>query len=325
MTPDKQAIPDALTAEESTSSLEYAIMRVGEHFADVLYFDLGRYLIAAGVLTLFLLVFRSWSQARRIQRKRTASRSDYIREIASSFRTVIVFAFVTLATLVGREVGIIELKLETAPLFTVAWQFALIVLVHDAYFYWIHRAMHTKMLFKIAHLHHHKSRTPTPWTAYSFATLEAVVEAAYMPLFLIITSLLGLQYAGFALLLFLWHMIIRNVMAHAGSELFPAGWVDNPLTSWISTTTHHDLHHSSGHNYGFYFTFWDRMMGTEHPRYAEEFRRHAKPLFGASVPGFRLPQFSRSNAERVSVMAAALLAAAATVNGWLAAIDPAFI
>ena len=314
-----------ITATESTSSLDYAIMRVGEHFADVLYFDLGRYLIAAGVLTLFLLVFRSWSQARRIQRKRTASRGDYVREIASSFRTVIVFAFVTLITLVGREVGLIELKLESAPLFTVAWQFALIVLVHDAYFYWIHRAMHTKALFKISHLHHHKSRTPTPWTAYSFATLEAVVEAAYMPLFLIITSLFGLQYAGFAVFLFLWHMIIRNVMAHAGSELFPAGWVDNPLTNWISTTTHHDLHHSSGHNYGFYFTFWDRMMGTEHPRYAEEFRRHAKPLFGASIPSFSLPQFSRSNAERVSVMAAALLAAAATVNGWLVAIDPAFI
>ncbi|WP_298302398.1 sterol desaturase family protein [uncultured Erythrobacter sp.] len=303
-------LPDAPT-------LEYAITRVSEHFANVLYFDLGRYLIAAGVLTLFLLVFRSWADARRIQRKRKASRQDYIREVLSSFRTVLVFAFVTLVTLVGREVGLIELKLESAPLFTIAWQFALIVLVHDAYFYWIHRAMHTKTLFKIAHLHHHKSRTPTPWTAYSFATLEAVVEAAYMPLFLIITSLLGIQYAGFALLLFLWHMIMRNVMAHAGSELFPAGWVDSPWTRWISTTTHHDLHHSSGHNYGFYFTFWDKWMGTEHPRYAEEFRKNAKPL--------RLPQLARTQAERVSIMMAALLAATVTAHGWLVAIDSSFI
>lgn len=273
-------------AIQDTASLDYAIAQVGQHFANVLYFDLGRYLIAAGLLTLFLLVFRSWAEARRIQTKRKASRRDYVREVLSSFRTVIVFAFVTLATLVGREMGVIEVKLDSAPVLTVAWQFALIVLVHDAYFYWIHRAMHTKALFKIAHLHHHKSRTPTPWTAYSFATLEAVVEAAFMPIFLVITSLAGLQYAGLALLFFLWHMIIRNVMAHAGSELFPAGWVDNRWTSWISTTTHHDLHHSSGHNYGFYFTFWDRMMGTEHPRYAQEFRKNAKPLFG----GKRLPE-----------------------------------
>jgi len=305
------------TEQVSTPTIEYAIARVSEHFANVLYFDLGRYLIAAGALTIFLLVFRSWAEARRIQRKRSASRGDYVREVLSSFRTVLVFAFVTLVTLVGREIGLIELRLDGAPLFTIAWQFALIVLVHDAYFYWIHRAMHTKALFKIAHLHHHKSRTPTPWTAYSFATLEAVVEAAYMPLFLIVTSVIGIQYAGLAILFFLWHMIIRNVMAHAGSELFPAGWVDNPLTSWISTTTHHDLHHSSGHNYGFYFTFWDKWMGTEHPRYAQEFRKNAKPL--------RLPQLARNASERMSVMLAAMLAAAATIHSWLIAVDPSFI
>lgn len=67
-------------------------------------------------------------------------------------------------------------------------------------------------------------------------------------------------------------------MAHAGSELFPAGWVDNPWTDRIATTTHHDLHHSSGHHFGFYFTLWDRWMGTEHPRYKQEFRRNAKPF-----------------------------------------------
>ncbi|MCK0100300.1 sterol desaturase family protein [Qipengyuania sp. S6317L1] len=312
---------DTATPEPAASTLEYAITRIGDHFIDVIYFDLGRYLMAAGALTLFLLVFRSWSEARRIQRKRRASRGDYIREVLSSMRTVIVFALVTLVILMGREVGLIGLKLERVPMLTVAWQFALIVLVHDAYFYWIHRAMHTRALFRISHLHHHKSRTPTPWAAYSFATLEAVVEAAYLPLFLIVTSLFGIQYAGIAVLVFLWHMIIRNVMAHAGSELFPAGWVDNPLTDWISTTTHHDLHHSSGHNYGFYFTFWDRAMGTEHPRYKEEFRNNARPLF----EGFPLRKFSRSSAEKVGVMVTALLAATTAVNGWLFAVDPTFI
>jgi sterol desaturase/sphingolipid hydroxylase (fatty acid hydroxylase superfamily) len=32
------------------------------------------------------------------------------------------------------------------------------------------------------------------------------------------------------------------------------------------TTRDHDLHHSSYHyNFGFHFTWWDRLMGTEHP------------------------------------------------------------
>lgn len=259
-------------------TLAYAVERVSAHFLNVIYFDGGRYVIAAGALTLFLLVFATWAKNRRIQRTRKASFVDYRREVLSSGRTILVFAVTTLATLVGREMGFINLKLLDPTLFTIVWQFVLMVLVHDAYFYWLHRAMHTKRLFRFTHLHHHKSRTPTPWTAYSFTMSEAFLEAAFVPLFLIITSQFGIAYAGYAILFYLWHQIIRNVMAHAGSELFPAGWVDNPWTDWISTTTHHDLHHSDRANFGFYFTWWDRWMGTEHPRYKEEFRKNAKPL-----------------------------------------------
>ena len=261
-----------MTIPVDQSTLEDASDRVAERFMFGIYFDLSRYLIAAGVLTLFLLVFSGFAETRRIQRNRRASRSDYLREILSSMRTVVVYAFVTLAILVGRETGVILLSIKDAALWTIIWQFAVIVLAHDAWFYWAHRAMHHKRLFRATHLHHHKSRSPTPWTAYSFTATEAVIEVAFVPVFLLITSQLGIAYAGFAILFFIWHQMIRNVMAHAGSELFPAGWVDNRWTDWIATTTHHDLHHSSGHNFGFYFTFWDRWMGTEHPRYREAFR-----------------------------------------------------
>ncbi|WP_066530877.1 sterol desaturase family protein [Erythrobacter sp. CCH5-A1] len=245
---------------------------VTQHMTRVLYFDLSRYLIAAGALTVLLLVFRGFAESRRIQLGRRATRGDYTRELLSSMRTVAVYAVVTLAILVGRETGVILMKIQQASAWTIAWQFALMVIAHDAWFYWAHRAMHSKRLFRATHLHHHKSRTPTPWTAYSFTMTEAVIEVAFVPVFLIVTSQLGIAYAGYAILFFIWHQMIRNVMAHAGSELFPAGWVDNPWTSWIATTTHHDLHHSSGCNFGFYFTFWDRWMGTEHPRYREAFR-----------------------------------------------------
>ncbi|TRD12630.1 sterol desaturase family protein [Erythrobacter insulae] len=285
-----------MSAPEQTATFAAALDRVGEHFLKVIWFDGGRYLIAAGVLTLFLLVFKTWATNRRIQRAKKASAADYRREVLSSGRTILVFAVTTLATLVGREMGVINFHLDNPALLTIAWQFALMVLVHDAYFYWLHRGMHSKALFKTTHMHHHKSRTPTPWTAYSFASTEAFLEAAYVPLFLLITSQLGMSYAGYAILFFLWHQIIRNVMAHAGSELFPAGWVDHPLTSWISTTTHHDLHHSSGHNYGFYFTWWDKMMGTEHPRYKEEFRKNAKPLIMFGRPVASADTAARENA-----------------------------
>ncbi|QFT77301.1 sterol desaturase family protein [Erythrobacter sp. THAF29] len=302
-----------MTAPADQSTFEYALAKVAEHFMDVMYFDLSRYLIAAGLLTAFLLVVRKWAGNRRIQ-KRSAGRQDYVREIASSLRTVFVFGVTTLTTLVGTEVGIIKLNIENAALITIIWQFALIVVLHDAYFYWIHRAMHSKRLFRATHLHHHKSRTPTPWAAYSFSSWEAMLEAAFMPLFLLATSLLGIAYAGFAVFLFLWHMIIRNVMAHAGHELFPAGWVDNPLTDWISTTTHHDLHHSEGHNYGFYFTWWDRWMGTEHPEYKARFREVAKPLV-----------ISHTLAGRTSIVAMALVTSIAVLAGPFAGVEAGMI
>jgi lathosterol oxidase len=75
--------------------------------------------------------------------------------------------------------------------------------------------------------------------------------------------------------MFAWlnFQIIRNAMGHAGFEFFPRWWLSTPLTRWINTTVHHDLHHNGGFNtnYGLYFTWWDKWMGTEHPRYRDEF------------------------------------------------------
>jgi sterol desaturase/sphingolipid hydroxylase (fatty acid hydroxylase superfamily) len=40
----------------------------------------------------------------------------------------------------------------------------------------------------------------------------------------------------------------------------------------MTTVTHHDLHHArAGTNYGLWFTWWDRMMGTEDPTYYARF------------------------------------------------------
>src|SRR4029077_10168023 len=69
------------------------------------------------------------------------------------------------------------------------------------------------------------------------------------------------------------YMILMNVMGHLGYELFPKSFVRNKWLNWQNTYTHHNMpHHYSKHNYGLYFNWWDRLMGTNHPRYREEFR-----------------------------------------------------
>lgn len=275
---------------------------IGDHMIGAMTFDLGRYLIAAGLLSLILWLAKQFTEARRIQ-KRKASFDDYKREFLSSLRTVLIFAVTTISTVLFIEAGWVNINRGVVnwPIF--ALQLAAMIVAHDAYFYWMHRALHHKSLFRIAHLHHHKSRTPTPWAAYSFASIEAASEAAFVPAYLLLVSVLGAPMYDFAIFLFLAHMIVRNVMGHAGVELFPAGWIRSPL-GWITTTTHHDLHHSQGRsNFGLYFTWWDRWMGTEHPQYKERFDAVAKPM-----------RISLNGAANISITAFAALALTTTAN-----------
>jgi uncharacterized protein (DUF2147 family) len=126
--------------------------------------------------------------------------------------------------------------------------------------------MHHPRLFRSFHWTHHKSKTPTPWTAYAFDVPEAIVMVAFVPLWAAIVPMHDL-----AIFTFVTWQIVRNVMGHAGVELYPVSGKPSRLFGWWNTTTHHDLHHQNGRsNYGLYFTWWDRWMGTEHPDYQAE-------------------------------------------------------
>ena len=292
------------------SNFEYWIGRIQDHFINVFTFDLGRYLIAASAVSLLLLLARNWSDARRIQDRR-ATRADYVREISSSFRTVFFFAITGLATVLMIEGGIVQVHQGPYGAGLFLLQLAAITLFHDTYFYWMHRAMHHRRLFRAVHLHHHKSRTPTAWAAYSFSAWEGIAEAAFLPIFLLLTSLLDIAFIDFVIFIYLGWMIIRNATGHSGVEMFPAGWVDNKWLDWLITNTHHDLHHSEGnHNFGLYFTWWDRWMGTEHPRYKERFREVAKPFFGN--------RWSASQASDTLVLAGAISITAMSIMATLA-------
>jgi sterol desaturase/sphingolipid hydroxylase (fatty acid hydroxylase superfamily) len=237
---------------------------------NVFAFDGGRYL--AGVtlmMTILWIAHRVGLQARIIQNRR-AGRADYRREILTSARSVAIYALVATPSvwlqsngyLVGDRSG------HASPL-TVAFFVVLLLVAHDAYFYWTHRAMHDPRLFKRWHRTHHRSVTPTPFAAYAFDWREAVVQALFVTLWICLVPT-----PFIAMFIFLGIMIVRNVMGHSGTELHPRGMADHWFWGLFNTTVHHDLHHSGGFNYNFglYFTWWDRLMGTEHPRYREVFR-----------------------------------------------------
>ena len=236
----------------------------------VFAFDFGRYLLAAGTAAtvVWLLKRTSW-KSRQIQ-KQDPRAEDVRREFLSSIRTVLVYVVVSLATALGFQHGIFRMPADSHGIVGNLAMLLAILVAHDAYFYWTHRAMHHRALFKTFHRFHHRTITPTAWAAYAFAVPEALVMALFMPLWLFLVPTPGIVIVSFLLI-----MIFRNAMGHAGLELHARGWASHPLLKWISTTTHHDMHHAGGfnHNFGFYFTYWDKLMGTEHPDYVATYDR----------------------------------------------------
>jgi Delta7-sterol 5-desaturase len=256
---------------------------------DSVWIESLRYFIgASGVALLCWLLARRIAH-RRIQTRR-ATNAERLREAKQSMWAMLVFAVVDLTTVVLIVVGAIAFNHGPPVLTTILWQTAALILMHDAYFYWMHRALHGKRLFRAFHAVHHLSRTPTSWAAYSFATGEAAFEAVIVPLMVAALTLVA-PAEPWAVFLFLGHQIARNAFGHAGFELAWPGFTRSPWTGWLTTTTHHDLHHSEGRtNFGLYFTWWDRWMGTEHPRYHERFeavvnRRRETAAQGVPVHG----------------------------------------
>jgi sterol desaturase/sphingolipid hydroxylase (fatty acid hydroxylase superfamily) len=236
----------------------------------VFAFDFGRYAVGASLVAglVWLLRRTSWN-SRKIQ-KREATSSDIRREIAASVRTVLVYVVVSMFVIWGARHGVFHAIEASFGLWGNLGLLAAILLAHDTYFYWAHRAMHHPKLFKTFHRFHHRTVTPTAWAAYSFAIPEAFVMAIFMPIWLFFVPTPGIVIFAFLIV-----MILRNCMGHAGLELHARGWASHPVLKWISTTTHHDLHHagSFNHNFGFYFTWWDKLMGTEHPDYVAVYDR----------------------------------------------------
>jgi Delta7-sterol 5-desaturase len=132
----------------------------------------------------------------------------------------------------------------------------ILLFIHESYFYWTHRILHGKYFFQTIHRVHHESRIPSAWTSFSFHPAEALIQAMILPILLIFIPV-----HWTVLLLFLTIMSVLGVLNHLGYELYPHFWEHK----WqMISASHHQLHHQKvSVNFGLYFTFWDKLMGTE--------------------------------------------------------------
>lgn len=228
-----------------------------------------RYFLFAGLAFLiFYVIYKGKGRFKKIQARAPES-SDYAREIGYSLMTIAMFAIVPIVLLNDpiKAYTTYYTDFHQYGMVYFVGAFFLMMVMHDTYFYWTHRLMHHPALFKLFHLVHHRSTNPSPWAAYAFHPLESIIEVGIVPVFLF-TIPIHLYHLSF----FFLFMIIYNVYGHLGYELYPKGFSRHPIGRWINTSVNHNQHHQyfKG-NYGLYFLFWDRVMGTVRADYEDRF------------------------------------------------------
>jgi sterol desaturase/sphingolipid hydroxylase (fatty acid hydroxylase superfamily) len=247
---------------------EITLAKAGE-IARVLFSIVSRYFLLAGI---FYFVFYVWKNRKfwyaKIQ-QRYPENKHIRREISYSMLSVLIFGAIIILTIVAGQKGYTRVynNIDQYGYFYFFFSIIVMIFLHDTYFYWTHRLMHWRPLFKIAHRTHHLSTNPTPFAAYAFHPIEAVVEVGIIPLIALIVP-----YHSIALIIFTIYSLLLNVIGHLGFEIFPKGFASHRLFKWHNTSTHHNMHHRlTKCNYGLYFNIWDRLMKTNHPEYEKSF------------------------------------------------------
>ncbi|SDZ80009.1 sterol desaturase family protein [Rubrimonas cliftonensis] len=206
---------------------------------------------------------------RRIQPKRRGEDRARI-EIVQSLKSLVVTCGCLAGGLWAQAYGFTLWSPLALNWWSAIGMFLVSILLFDAWFYWGHRLMHWRPLYR-HHLWHHRSVAPTVWSNYSDSLADAFAMQSY---YLIAPMLLPIPAA-----VLIAHRVydhVNGMIGHSGFEYFADRSTRFP--SPFVCTTFHDQHHERfGTNYANFFSAWDRICGTLAPDYDEKVRRFEKP------------------------------------------------
>ena len=155
-------------------------------FLEILTIVGSRYFIIAGIVFIVCyLLLRNRIATKKIQIS-FPKNTDYLREMIYSLSSMVIFSLIVTSVVFNPAVRPHTTIYSDISQYGWAYYllaFPIMFFVHDTYFYWIHRMMHHPVLFKWFHLVHHKSTNPSPWAAYAFHPLEAILENGIILIF----------------------------------------------------------------------------------------------------------------------------------------------
>ena len=130
------------------------------------------------------------------------------------------------------------------------------ILVLDAWLYWKHRLLHTRLLFGF-HRGHHGYRDPTPFAGFAVGPVESLLT--FWPVTLV--ALPQAPHYGPVYLSLVVGFVVLNYYLHCGVVWRGLEAVLRPLS--INTSTHHNRHHANAEvHFGEALTLWDRLLRT---------------------------------------------------------------
>lgn len=149
----------------------------------------------------------------------------------------------------------------------------LVLIVFDAQFYWVHRAMHASpALMRRFHAEHHLDRQPDAWSAMYQHPLDFLLATATPMAWGVVLPVH--EVAWFGALLIANYINLAGHSGHEVTRLWPGivtpnGWAHlidpqrRHVAQWFNAVTHHELHHARFRvNHALYFTHWDRWCRT---------------------------------------------------------------
>jgi Delta7-sterol 5-desaturase len=226
------------------------------------------FLVAGGTYAVFYLLFQQCQPQALLAR--APSWRSIKNDIQLSILAAGIFAISAALIMSGYHLGLTRLYTDSQQygLWYLAVSYAVVLILQDTYFYFTHRWFHQPALFPWFHQGHHRSRHSTPWTSFAFDPLEAIVQALFL---IAVVFIIPLHFI--TLIAILTTMTAWAVLNHLGLDRLPQSFPHHWLGRWFIGPAHHQIHHVKyGLHYGLYFTFWDKLLGTQHPNYEKNFR-----------------------------------------------------
>lgn len=134
-----------------------------------------------------------------------------------------------------------------------AWlavSFVLYLAFTETCIYWIHRGLHARGPYRRLHHRHHEWEDTTSWVSMAFHPVDSFLQALPHHAIGFFVPIHGWMYLSMVSFVSVWAVMIHDRVS---------------FIRWgaINYTDHHTLHHRHYTcNYGQFFTWWDRAMGT---------------------------------------------------------------